>query len=324
VAAAFRRGFPPRRGAVLVWSGHGHLRTCRRHASPPWEGGAGSPSRRRLKESLVNVDNIVNRLATCDGLPCRSMLGLDPDDARPPYVQVVDALRRQIDEGGLPPGAKLPTHEQLASQFGVSIGTIKRALGELQGASVIVSRQGQGAFVRTRRSLLDSVPQSFSAETLAGLWATSYKFKLHGGIFHHADITRITAKTSRRLTARNYPPDPQTEGHVPSFRNDIEAQLANRHVIGQWRNVSDTRYFGSLHLAVLTGEAVMEGYYTGFTSDIEVDVGRWKWVRLDPLTVSGVELAEIVLKEPEAVYGVLERSNQGIPLPLAAIADGQS
>jgi DNA-binding transcriptional regulator YhcF (GntR family) len=252
------------------------------------------------------------------------MLGLDPDDARPPYVQVVDALRRQIDEGGLPPGAKLPTHEQLASQFGVSIGTIKRALGELQGAGAIVSRQGQGAFVRTRRSLLDSVPQSFSAETLAGLWATSYKFKLHGGIFHHADITRITAKTSRRLTARNYPPDPQTEGHVPSFRNDIEAQLANRHVIGQWRNVSDTRYFGSLHLAVLTGEAVMEGYYTGFTSDIEVDVGRWKWVRLDPLTLSGVELAEIVLKEPEAVYEVLERSTQGIPLPLAAIADGQS
>lgn len=251
------------------------------------------------------------------------MLGLDPDDARPPYVQVVDALRRRIDEGMLPPGAKLPTHEQLASQFGVSIGTIKRALGELHGAGVIVSRQGQGAFVRTRRSLLDSVPQSFSAETLAGLWATSYQFTSESrrGICHHADITRITAQTSRRLIASNYPPDPQTEGHVPPFRNEIEAHLANRHLVGHWRNVSDLRYFGSLHLAVLTGEAVMEGYYTAFASDIKVEIGHWKWVRLDPLTLSGVELAQVVLKEAEAVYAVLERSNQDIPLPLTAITE---
>jgi hypothetical protein len=186
---------------------------------------------------------------------------------------------------------------------------------------VIVSRQGQGAFVRTRRNLLDSVPQSFPAEALAGLWATSYQFKSHRGVCHHADITHVTAQTSRRLTANNYPPDPHTEGHVPPFRNEIEAQLTNRHVIGHWRNVSDMRYFGSLHLAVLTGEAVMEGYYTAFASDIKVDVGRWKWVRLDPLTLSGLDRAEVVLKEPEAVYAVLERSGHDIPLPLTAIAD---
>ncbi len=81
------------------------------------------------------------------------------------------------------------------------------------------------------------------------------------------------------------------------------------------------RYFGSLHLAVLTGEAVMEGYYTAFTNDIRVDVGRWKWVRLDPLTLSGVDLAAVVLNEPETVYAVLERSHQDIPLPLTAIAE---
>ena len=65
---------------------------------------------------------------------------LDPDDARPPYAQVVDALRRDIEEGVLQPGAKLPTHQQLVSQYGVSVGTIKRALGELQGAGLIISR----------------------------------------------------------------------------------------------------------------------------------------------------------------------------------------
>jgi DNA-binding transcriptional regulator YhcF (GntR family) len=250
-----------------------------------------------------------------------AMSRLDPDDARPPYAQVVDALRREIEQGSMPPGAKLPTHQQLVSQYGVSVGTVKRALGELQGAGLIISRQGQGAFVRTRRSLLESVPHSFPADTLAGLWVTSYHFKSAGRIGVHADITRITPQSSRRLTAKNYPPAPRTEGHVPSFRNEIEAQVANRHLIGHWKNVSDTRYFGSIHLAVLPGEAVMAGYYTSFGNDIEVEAMPWKWVRVDPMSVSDVALSKAVLKEPDVIYALLEHVANDAPLSLAAVVE---
>ncbi|MGI9002026.1 MAG: GntR family transcriptional regulator [Pseudonocardia sp.] len=59
---------------------------------------------------------------------------LDPDDPRPTYAQVADALRCEIEQGTLRPGAKLPTHQQLVSRYGVSVGRVKRALGELQGA----------------------------------------------------------------------------------------------------------------------------------------------------------------------------------------------
>jgi hypothetical protein len=58
-----------------------------------------------------------------------------------------------------------------------------------------------------------------------------------------------------------------------SGRNEIDAQLANRHLIGCWKNSSDNRYFGVLHLAVLPGEAVMEGHYSGYESDVEVSKG---------------------------------------------------
>ncbi|MBA3907471.1 MAG: GntR family transcriptional regulator [Pseudonocardiales bacterium] len=75
---------------------------------------------------------------------------LDPDDARPPYAQVAAALRSAIASGALAPGAKLGSHQTLAEQYGVSVGTVKRALGELQGAGLLISRQGQGAFVRTQ------------------------------------------------------------------------------------------------------------------------------------------------------------------------------
>jgi DNA-binding GntR family transcriptional regulator len=78
-----------------------------------------------------------------------NMRSLDPDDPRPPYAQLVDAIRDEIERGALKPGQKLPKHQELVAQYGVSLGTVKRALGVLQGSGLIVSRQGQGAQVRT-------------------------------------------------------------------------------------------------------------------------------------------------------------------------------
>ena len=116
--------------------------------------------------------------------------------------------------------------------------------------------------------LLASVPHSFSADILGGFWVTCYQFESSRGIQCHADITQLVPRSDRQVTAKNYPPDPRTQGQASPFRNEIEAQLANRHLIDHWKNISDTRYFGSVHLAVLPGEMVMDGYYTGFSSDI--------------------------------------------------------
>lgn len=259
-----------------------------------------------------------------------NMQELDPDDTRPPYVQVVDAVRREIEDGTFEPGGKLPTHRQLGDRYAVSVGTVKRALGELQGAGLIVSRQGQGAFVRTRpprsaptASLLASVPSSLSADALGGLWVTSYEFTSKRGRGYHADIAHLTPESARLVTARNYPPDPRTQDRTSPFRNQIEAQVANRHLIGHWKNTSDTRYFGSIHLAILPGETIMEGYYTSLSSDIEVDAWRWKWVRLDPAPLSGVELSQVVLKEPDAIHALVEeRARYSGPLALTAVVEG--
>jgi DNA-binding transcriptional regulator YhcF (GntR family) len=249
------------------------------------------------------------------------MSALDPDDTRPPYAQVVDALRQDIEQGTLAPGAKLPTHQQLATRYGVSVGTVKRALGELQGAGLIISRQGQGAFVRTRRTVIDSVPNTFSAEILNGLWVTSYEFFLERGKGTHADITRISPQSSRRVVATNFPPEPRTEGFTPAFRNEIEAQLANRHLVGNWKNASDTRYFGSLHLAVFPGENVMHGYYTAFTDDVTVHAMTWKWVRLDPASLLGVQVQRLTLKEPEIVHALVTEHTNNLPMTVSAVTE---
>ena len=74
---------------------------------------------------------------------------LDPDDVRPPYRQVASSIQRDIKAQRLRPGDKLPSIAALAEDFGVSHGTVKRAIGLLQTGGLVVSRQGQGAFVRT-------------------------------------------------------------------------------------------------------------------------------------------------------------------------------
>jgi hypothetical protein len=168
--------------------------------------------------------------------------------------------------------------------------------------------------------LLASVPQSFPASVLEGAWATAYTFSHPAKV--HVDIAQVTATGPRRVWVRNYPPEPRTEGHGVAYRNEIDAQLVNRHLIGCWKNSSDARYFGSLHLAVLPGEIVMEGYYSGYASDIEVAAERWKWVRLDPATFPSDGLAGVRIGETRAVHILIEKYSQyDPPLPLEAVTE---
>jgi DNA-binding GntR family transcriptional regulator len=74
---------------------------------------------------------------------------LDPDDSRPPYLQVGHLLRGAIEAGTYAPGAQLPSIERLADDYGVATGTVKRALGVLRDEGLIITRQGMGTYVRT-------------------------------------------------------------------------------------------------------------------------------------------------------------------------------
>jgi DNA-binding GntR family transcriptional regulator len=77
---------------------------------------------------------------------------LDPDDPHPPYRQVADHIRTAIDTGEYPPGDKLPSYDALATEFGVSLGVVKRAMTQLRDERVVVIRHGQGSFARLDRS----------------------------------------------------------------------------------------------------------------------------------------------------------------------------
>jgi hypothetical protein len=166
-------------------------------------------------------------------------------------------------------------------------------------------------------ALLDSVPNALPASAIAGPWVTAYQFTHAGAVRFHADIAHVTAVGERDIRAVNHPPPPRTQGRASPFRNEIEGRLFSRHLKGDWRNTSDTRYFGGLQLAVLPGETVMEGHYGGFESDISVSFGHWKWVRLEPGDLTGV-----ALREPSVVYEIVMSRTQDDP-PLTAAEIGE-
>jgi len=69
---------------------------------------------------------------------------------RPLYAQVRDLLLDRVRNGEWAPGESLPNEHVLSVDFRVSIGTIRRAVADLQTNGVLVRRQGRGTYVAGR------------------------------------------------------------------------------------------------------------------------------------------------------------------------------
>jgi GntR family transcriptional regulator len=72
---------------------------------------------------------------------------ISPAVPGPLYRQIVDAFKREISTGRLPPGSALPSFRALAEDLLVSLITVKRAYEELEHEGIIYRRQGVGTFV---------------------------------------------------------------------------------------------------------------------------------------------------------------------------------
>ena len=60
------------------------------------------------------------------------------------YRDVKRKLIADIASGAVPPGGALSSETELAKRFGVSIGTVRRAVDELVADHILVRQQGRG------------------------------------------------------------------------------------------------------------------------------------------------------------------------------------
>lgn len=65
--------------------------------------------------------------------------------------QLCETITRQIEAGALRENDRLPSEQQLATQLGVSVGTVQKALGMLATSGILTREQGRGTFVAGTR-----------------------------------------------------------------------------------------------------------------------------------------------------------------------------
>ncbi|WP_199433965.1 GntR family transcriptional regulator [Qaidamihabitans albus] len=75
------------------------------------------------------------------------IVSVDSTSKVPPFEQVRSELARQINDGTLAVGTKLPTVRKLAADLGIAPNTIARAYRELEEAGLIETRGRAGSFV---------------------------------------------------------------------------------------------------------------------------------------------------------------------------------
>ncbi len=70
----------------------------------------------------------------------------------PLYKEVKRLLTQSLAEGEWQPDVALPSETRLAERFGVSIGTVRKAIDELVAERILVRHQGRGTFVASHNA----------------------------------------------------------------------------------------------------------------------------------------------------------------------------
>ncbi|UCE32412.1 MAG: GntR family transcriptional regulator [Burkholderiales bacterium] len=65
----------------------------------------------------------------------------------PLYRQIKALITRSLRDGDWKPGEAIPSEQMLARRYGVSQGTVRKAIDELAAEHLLVRRQGRGTFV---------------------------------------------------------------------------------------------------------------------------------------------------------------------------------
>lgn len=72
---------------------------------------------------------------------------IDPTSPKVIYRQIADWLTERIESGELVGGARLPAERDMATDYGVSYDTIRRATAVLRDRGLIITTIGRGTFV---------------------------------------------------------------------------------------------------------------------------------------------------------------------------------
>jgi len=96
------------------------------------------------------------------GLTMDDKFAARSDERTPLYLQLAQNLRKHINEGGVDPGAALPSERDLTEITGMSRVTIRKAIDKLIEEGLLFRRKGSGTYVTPRIEVPASKLSGFS------------------------------------------------------------------------------------------------------------------------------------------------------------------
>ncbi len=67
------------------------------------------------------------------------------------YMQLADDIEKRIAGGELLPASRLPGERELAEEYGVALGTARRAIKELRERELVVTLPAKGTYIKARK-----------------------------------------------------------------------------------------------------------------------------------------------------------------------------
>ncbi len=156
------------------------------------------------------------------------------DRLEPAYAQLAAILRRQIAEGVYPPGERIPSASSISKDYGISLMTVRQAIGVLMEQGLLDRIQGSGTFVRPlklteSRFDLDSLREIFQDPQRTQVKVLQINLTRADG--RTPEILRLPRNARviliRRLLLRDGQPAMVHEGHIrcDPRRPVVEAEL---------------------------------------------------------------------------------------------------
>lgn len=80
----------------------------------------------------------------------------------PIYTQLIQQVKIGIVTGAFPPGERLPSVRDLATEAGVNPNTMQRALAELERDGLVYSQRTAGRFVTEDNTMINAAKRSLA------------------------------------------------------------------------------------------------------------------------------------------------------------------
>ncbi len=85
------------------------------------------------------------------------------DSDRPIFIQIIEHMEMDIVSGALPPGAKVPSVRELASEAAVNPNTMQRALSEMERRGLMRTERTSGRFVTDDENTISALKKDIAA-----------------------------------------------------------------------------------------------------------------------------------------------------------------